>query len=793
MNKKNKGFTLLEIIAVIVIIGIIIVISGISVTNYIEKGKAKTYESFAEDLRVATNDYMINCFTNNEEDCIIPEKGNDLRVTYDELVNKGYSEPLKDPEGDGYCDRSYVIVKNTDDDVANLEYKVCLYCDKNKIEEGCDVDAIDDKNKPVCDYTKLSGASTEWTKENKEITIGCKDNGSGCSADTYTVSFGQEGELIEKGQITISDNVGNKENCEVDVYVDRKKPTCELEIVGTGYNGWYQPGAIVQFKNYGDEGSGVLATGIAKSGDPVTYGSNSYTVTQNGISTIVGYVKDKVGNVGSCSVEVKVDGTAPTATIYMGYEIYPKETTTISGTQGTINDLSKYGDVEGIIVYFSENIAKNLSGKIYSNGISIKTSGSILSGRNKAIFKITKGTYSSITFDIEDSIILSKITKVELLKKESVTSVWTNKDISVYVDASDQETGIDKFSYDSGSTYIEENIKSYSSTHAGTIYVTDKAGNTSVGYEFNINKIDKIKPKLNYELTANGEEYTSNKWTKYDISRKLMPSDTGGSGYKEVQYQSSCSGSWYKEGYVNLYTMTTEGINNACYKAIDNAGNESDTIHLIMKVDKTAPYTSTLDIDYVWSVNNVSNGTEHKTVYDVYCEVDGQTIYPTGKGGAGTNALKNKTTPINCYIFVVWDNQSSTRTLRYIRDDLGSSGVNSSLVPHRFGAATYIKNYNHHTWGLVSEHINTDTYHHGGVRSKLSGCTNVNVTIEQEYAVDRAGNRAANLLTEYTVSGHESSVSQTTKMLNCLHESTYYFTESKHCVGKNCYQYDLPE
>ena len=34
-----------------------------------------------------------------------------LKVTYDELVNKGYSDPLKDPEGDGYCDRSYVIVK----------------------------------------------------------------------------------------------------------------------------------------------------------------------------------------------------------------------------------------------------------------------------------------------------------------------------------------------------------------------------------------------------------------------------------------------------------------------------------------------------------------------------------------------------------------------------------------------------------------------------------------------------------------------------------------------------------
>ena len=43
--KNNKGFTLLEMIAVIVILGIIVVISGVSVINYIDDSKQKTYKS----------------------------------------------------------------------------------------------------------------------------------------------------------------------------------------------------------------------------------------------------------------------------------------------------------------------------------------------------------------------------------------------------------------------------------------------------------------------------------------------------------------------------------------------------------------------------------------------------------------------------------------------------------------------------------------------------------------------------------------------------------------------------
>lgn len=136
--KNNKGFTLLEIIAVIVILGIIVVISGVSVINYIDDSKQKTYKSYVRDLRVASQNYMNDCMSNNEDNCDIPFLGETLELSYDYLINNGYTSELKDPEGDNYCDRSYVIVKNDSNDVKNIEYYVCLYCSKYNIEEeGC--------------------------------------------------------------------------------------------------------------------------------------------------------------------------------------------------------------------------------------------------------------------------------------------------------------------------------------------------------------------------------------------------------------------------------------------------------------------------------------------------------------------------------------------------------------------------------------------------------------------------------------------------------------------------------
>lgn len=137
VKKNNKGFTLIEILSVIIILGILLMISGVSVSKYIKNSQNKTYLSFEKNLKTAANNYMIDCIESNEEDCTIPEYGGSITLTYNELVNKGYSKIIKDPQSNGYCDESYVIVKNQNSSGVKLDYEVCLLCDKYKTDGGC--------------------------------------------------------------------------------------------------------------------------------------------------------------------------------------------------------------------------------------------------------------------------------------------------------------------------------------------------------------------------------------------------------------------------------------------------------------------------------------------------------------------------------------------------------------------------------------------------------------------------------------------------------------------------------
>ncbi len=97
MNKK--GFTLVELLAVIVVLGIIITIAGISVTSAINRSKKSVNTEIESNLEDAAVTYAIDngnnfsgicqddCINSNNclEDCI-------TNVTVSELINAGYFE-----------------------------------------------------------------------------------------------------------------------------------------------------------------------------------------------------------------------------------------------------------------------------------------------------------------------------------------------------------------------------------------------------------------------------------------------------------------------------------------------------------------------------------------------------------------------------------------------------------------------------------------------------------------------------------------------------------------------------
>lgn len=600
---NDKGFTFVEIIAVVVILGILLLVVGVPVSNYVLKGKSKTYESYKKDLAVASENLLVQCMANNEEGCDIPSYGNDVKITYSELVAKGYSKKLKDPEGNGYCDDSYVVATNKSQDGIDIEYKVCLFCDNYKTkEEGCTEVYSNDTTPPTCG--DVTGESEVWSKDNKVITVGCTDKDSGCSKDNFSRSIGTDNEVITESNITIKDNAGNKTNCPVKVYVDRKAPTCKIEIEQSSNDGWYKKGIVAKLVDVQDDGSGISEKGMGTSLTNRTYNEKtSYEVT-GGIVTVFGYVKDNVGNEGYCSMEVKVDNTKPLATLYMGYEIYPKENGIREDSKLTINNLDYYTDIEGLIVYFDEKIENSISSSVYNSaGNNIKLSGGITEGSNKAIIKFKKGTYESLVLELGNTSYFSKITKIEAIKNETKNSLWTNKGVTVFVHANDTISGVDGYSFDDGVTYSKENTKTYTSNATGTVYVKDKVGNLSNGIDFTIDNTDKTAPSAPKVVLVNNnwEEISGDAWYNYNVfvsgstdENSAIPSskdNEGGSGIAKYQI-SKDNQTWVDWNYHwadDHYGILNDGVYYRYIRAIDNAGNISEVTKKTIKIDKTSP------------------------------------------------------------------------------------------------------------------------------------------------------------------------------------------------------------
>ena len=132
MNKK--GLTMIELIGVIIIIGVIATIAVPNVSKYIERGKLTTFISYEKSMEDAATNGVLDCIGNNASKCDPPEKGEIKDVKLKALIDGGFIENLKTPEG-GTCDidKSFVRLENKGN--LNYKFKVCLYCDGYTTDE----------------------------------------------------------------------------------------------------------------------------------------------------------------------------------------------------------------------------------------------------------------------------------------------------------------------------------------------------------------------------------------------------------------------------------------------------------------------------------------------------------------------------------------------------------------------------------------------------------------------------------------------------------------------------------
>ena len=91
---NNKGFTLVELIATVVILSLVITIGATSITGIINNSKEKDYELLVKEIKNATEEFYIECnFASNDSiahEC--PNKSADgyYHVNLIQLVSTGF-------------------------------------------------------------------------------------------------------------------------------------------------------------------------------------------------------------------------------------------------------------------------------------------------------------------------------------------------------------------------------------------------------------------------------------------------------------------------------------------------------------------------------------------------------------------------------------------------------------------------------------------------------------------------------------------------------------------------------
>jgi len=229
---------------------------------------------------------------------------------------------------------------------------------------------------------------------------------------------------------------------------------------------------------------------------------------------------------------------------------------------------------------------------------------------------------------------LDKTAPITVLPMEAE---WLNKETTLQLVSSDNLCGVETTHYSVNGSEFQEGTDvaiNEEGIHEVSFYSVDKAGNVEQVKTVEV-KVDKTAPVT----TSNIKD----SWYTEEVVVQLTATDNL-SGVNKTYY--SINGSEYVEG--TIFEVTEEGITKVSYYSVDKAGNIEEVETIEIKIDKTAPVT-TSNVTDSWYKEDV---TVQLTAADNLSGVD-KTYYSINgseyKEGTGFKVTEEGITKVSYY------------------------------------------------------------------------------------------------------------------------------------------------
>lgn len=314
--KKKNGFTMIELFAVIIIIGIISVSVVVTVRKYLNKGYNEYYKGLSEQVELAAKDY----YSKNKEELPSGKKDSNgilyvSELNVDILERNNYLENEVVDKSGNSCKDSYVLT-NYNSTTNKHDYYVCLICD-NKLVYGdskyCLLDGVD-KYAPVCKITHNIEVDTDKWVTSATLNFKITDDVSGFKklsnkdkvikevepTKEYETTYDLPNGIIDLSKLTFNviDNQDHMSYCNSltgTVKIDNEKPICTItkKVVSEE-----EIKLVVETK---DELSKVKE--LTSINNLEQNSDGSYKITKEG--TYEFKVEDNALNTNTCSINIK--------------------------------------------------------------------------------------------------------------------------------------------------------------------------------------------------------------------------------------------------------------------------------------------------------------------------------------------------------------------------------------------------------------------------------------------------------------------------------------------------------